>query len=278
MLPTPSDIFLEHLSLVERIITTVCRGRGMNAAETEEFSGFVKLRLIENDYAIIRAFRERSSFGTYLTTVVSRLLNDHRNHEWGKWHDSAQAKRLGKLAIDLERLIVRDSRSLDEAFGILGPEYPEITRATLEEIAARFPKRHRRKMVRLDEQPDSAIITKPDDAIASTEVAECVSRVVNVFVRGLSKEDQLLFQLRFGSEIPVPQIANTLHQDAQSLYRRLRTHMSALRTALEYEGVSARDVACLIGSDAAILDFQLKDGGGRPSNDVEPGAAPEEDV
>jgi RNA polymerase sigma factor (sigma-70 family) len=276
MLPKASDTLLEHLPLVERIITNVCRRRGMDAAQTEEFAAFVKLRLVENDYAIIRAFKERSSFGTYMTTVVSRLLNDYRNHEWGKWHDSAEAKRHGTLAIDLERCIVRDSRTLDEAYGALLPKYPNITRTVLEEIAARFPNRHRRKMLSLDEHPDKEIGTDPTDLVASAELAECISRVVNIFIRGLPKEDQRLLQLRFGSDMPVPQIGKVLHQDAQSLYRRLRTHMGGLRAALEAAGVSAHDVGRLIGCDAAIFDFRLKTGGGRPSN--ENGTAPEEDV
>jgi RNA polymerase sigma factor (sigma-70 family) len=275
MPPPPSDLLLEHLTLIERIISTVCRGRGMDTTQIEDFSGFVNLKLVENDYAIIRAFKERSSFGTYMTTVVSRLLKDHRNHEWGKWHDSAEAKRLGSLAIDLERLIVRDSRSLDDALAALAPKYPGLTRATLEDIAARFPKRYRRKMVRLVDQADSRAVTD-EDTVAAAELAECISRVVNTFVNGLSRDDKILFQLRFGCDMPVPQIAKVLDVDVQSLYRRLRTHTGALRVALEAAGVSAEDVARLIGSDIAIFDFQLKSGGGRPSN--EGGAAPEEDV
>jgi RNA polymerase sigma factor (sigma-70 family) len=275
-MPPPSDILLEHLALVERIVSTVCRKRGMDGHQIEEFSAFVKLRLVENDYAIIRAFRERSSFGTYMTTVVSRLLNDHRNHEWGKWRDSAEAKRQGNLAIDLERLIVRDSHSLDEALAILAPKYLGLTRETLEEIATRFPKRHRRRTVSLQEQPESKAVTEPHDPVTHTELAKSISQVVNRFVQSLSKEDQVLIQLRFGCDMPVPQIARTLHEDTQSLYRRLRTHMGSLRVALEAAGVSAQDVARLIGSDDAVLDFQLKSGGGRPSNGG--GAAPEEDV
>lgn len=276
MLPKPSDTLLEQLPLVERIIATVCRGRRMDAAATEEFAAFVKLRLVENDYAIIRAFKERSSFGTYMTTVVSRLLNDYRNHEWGKWHDSAEAKRHGELAIELERCIVRDSRTLDEAYALLRTRHPGITRADLEEIATRFPPRHRRKMVSLEDHPETESVAETDDAVANAELAACISRVVNDFVRELSKEDRRVIQLRFGCDMPVPQIATALGQDAQALYRRLRTHMGGLRRALEAAGVSAHDVGRLIGSDAAILDFRLKSGGVRPSN--ENGTAPEEDV
>jgi hypothetical protein len=208
--------------------------------------------------------------------VVARLLNDYRNHEWGKWHDSREATRLGQLAVELERLTIRDGRSLDEALLLLGPKYPGTTRAALEALAGRFPQRQRRRTVSLDDAGERTANHDPGEAVANSEVASCISRVVNAFVRDLPEDDQLLLQLRFASEMPVPQIAQVLHQDTQALYRRLRAHTGMLRGALEAAGIRAADVAKLIGSDGAILDFRLKSKDRRPSNDEEPGTPEEE--
>jgi RNA polymerase sigma factor (sigma-70 family) len=276
-MPPPSDILLEHLPLVERIIRKVCGGR-MDASHIEEFSGFVRLRLIENDYAILRAFIGRSSIGTYLTTVVARLLNDYRNHEWGKWHASAEAKRQGNLGLDLERLIVRDARPLNEAFRILLPDYPGITKAELEELAARFPKRHRRRMVGLDQRPEPSVASGAHDVVSDAETGALISKVVCAFIDRLPGKDQLLLQFRFEGDMTVPEIAKSLGEDAQSLYRRLRLRFAELREELEKAGVSLADAAKLIGSDGAVLDFKLKNKGRRPSNEDDPGAAPEEDA
>lgn len=272
---TPSDILLDHLKVIERIIRSLCRG-AMDASQMEEFFGFVKLRLVENDYAIVRAFQGRSSFGTYLTTVVARLLNDYRNHEWGKWHDSAEAKRQGDLAVDLERLIGRDKRSIDDALVILQRKYPGVTKAMIEQLAERFPKRHGRRRVGLDQRPEPSV-ADTGDSLANRETAALISEVVSAFIEQLPKEDQLLFQLRFECDMPVPQIANSMRKDAQRLYRLLQTHFGALRRKLEGAGVSAADVDRLTGSDS-VLDFKRKSGGRRPSNDEDPGGKPEEDA
>ncbi len=47
--------------------------------------------------------------------VVQRLFLDHRNRQWGKWRPSAEAKRRGPLAILLERLVVRDGWTFEQA-------------------------------------------------------------------------------------------------------------------------------------------------------------------
>jgi RNA polymerase sigma factor (sigma-70 family) len=274
----PSETLLENLPLVMRIVKTVCRGRGMDAAQTEEFAGFVHLRLVENDYAIVQAFKERSSFGTFLTTVIGRLLNDYRNHEWGKWHPSAEAKRLGEVAVELERLIVRDQRTPAEALAILQPRFPALTKTSIEDLTTRFPQRYRRRFVGLENRRESEEIAENDE-VEDRETASRVSSAVCRYIEGLPSEDQLLLQLRFESDMPVPQIARSLKEDAQLLYRRLRKHFADLKETLERAGVSASDAARLIGSDKVLLDFDLKSRDRRPSNDVEdPGAAPEEDA
>lgn len=240
----------------------------MDAADTEEFEAFVKLRLIENDYAIIRKFEGRSSFGTFVTTVISRLLNDYRDREWGRWRNSAEAKRLGAVAKDLERLLVRDMRSLDEACAELSVRYPETPRAALEEMAGRFRARHRPKLASLADCHDTAVAPTPVD-VEKAETISTISSVVSAFIARLPEEDQLIFQLRFEEDMAVPRIALALRLDMQAVYRRLRRHFADLRAALEECGISEEDVDSLTGQDGALLDFHLKKDGERPSNEDE---------
>lgn len=260
-----SVFFLKQLPLIERIVRSVCGGRRMGRAEIEEFEAVVKLRLIENDYAVLQKFEGRSAFGTFITTVVSRLLKDYRDHEWGKWRNSAEAKRLGALAMELERMLLRDQRTLHEAFIELAPNYPGITRSSLEQLAERFPKRHRRRLVSLDERPD--VVADPDGEIETAQTAALISSIVRPFIARLPEQDQLLLQLRFEGDLPVPQIARSLHLDMQLVYRKLRGHFQDLRVELEKAGIDARDVAKLSGTDGALLDFRFKTVVPRPSNE-----------
>jgi RNA polymerase sigma factor (sigma-70 family) len=263
-MPGPSDILLEKLSLIEQILVSICHRKGMRPEEIEEFSSVVKLHLVENDYAIIRAFRGRSSFATYIAAVITRLLLDHRNREWGKWRSSAEATRLGETAVLLEKLLYRDQRSHEEAMAALVAKYPKITRAEAEALVARIPPRVRRRRVDIDDAASEA--THPESAAAErTETAMLVSSEICNFIDHLSDDDQLLIRLRFDSEMTVADIARALHLDQGVLYRRLYQLFADLRKCLESAGFRAQDVTDLIGN-TEVLDFHFKNGDVRPSD------------
>jgi RNA polymerase sigma factor (sigma-70 family) len=271
-MPEPEKFLLDNLALIEQVIASVGRRKGMDAAEIEEFGADVKLRLVSDDYAIIRAFRERSSFATYITAVVARLLLDYRNRQWGKWHASAEAERLGDVAVELEQYLYRDARSLDEAFTELARKHQGLDRAHVEALALRLPRRVRRRTVDLEEAM-SLGTTGDADSFLTAQSAAKISAVVSECIDGLAEDDQLLLRLRFDSEMTVAQISRALHIDQQMLYRRFYKLFGELRTLLERGGVAAQDVADLIGKASAILDFHTKKRKSRPSDEEESGGA-----
>jgi RNA polymerase sigma factor (sigma-70 family) len=252
----PHDLLLTHLADIEVICRRVCRTRQMSPDEIEEFSAEVKLRLVENDYAILRHYQGRSTFLTFITAVVVRLLRDYRNHQWGKWHSSAEAQRLGPLAVELERMVRREGRTIDDAAPILLSQHPGATRADLERIMDRLPPRIRRRIVPLEQ---AAVVPIANDVenIDHVETASRISAIIRRFIEALPKQDRLVFQLRFEVAMPVAQIARSLGLDVGTLYRRLYKHFDALRTALTQAGISSSEVEKLIGTDAP-LDFRLK--------------------
>src|SRR6478672_4714082 len=125
----PEKIFLESLPVIREIIAH--SARGLSRQDGEDFSQTVMVRLIEEDYRILREFKGRSSLRTYLAIAIKRMLLDYQNHLWGKWHPSAEAKRLGPTAIWLERLLYRDKLSFEEACRVILGEDPEVSRANL---------------------------------------------------------------------------------------------------------------------------------------------------
>jgi RNA polymerase sigma factor (sigma-70 family) len=246
---------LDHLALVERIISSECRGRGMTSEDTEEFRAEVMLQLIQRDYAILRKFQGRSSFGTFITTVISRLINDYRDKQWGKWRGSAAAKRLGRIAIELERMLYRDGRTLDEATSLLAGNHPELSRIQLEQLAARLPQRVRPRHVPLDHATNLSV----DETlfVERESTARQISDIVNGVVSRLPAEDRLVLQLHFTDEMPVPVIARSLALDVQALYRRLRRILEHVREQLETAGIRSADIEGIIESNAQ-LDFDLR--------------------
>lgn len=255
--------------MIERAIGFACRRYRFDLDDAEEFAAEVRLKLIENDYAVLRAWEERSGFSAYISIVVQRLALDYRIHAWGKWHSSAEAKRLGGLAVELERLLHRDGRSLDDALAVLAPKHDGVTRESLQALADRLPSRApRRRQVAIDEAeslPARADAEEPAMAGERRGVSERLSSMMSALMESLPDDDRLILQLRFEGGMTVAQIARSLQLDQKLLYRRLDRRMRELREQLERSGIAPRDVLDLIGRDDSILAFDLGKRNPRPS-------------
>jgi RNA polymerase sigma factor (sigma-70 family) len=258
-----------NLALIERAIAFACRRHGLDRDHCEEVSSTVKLRLVENDYAILRAYEQRSSFRTYISMVVQRMVLDYQNHVWGKWHASAEAKRMGEAAVELEQLLHRDGRTLEEAAVILETKHG-ATRESLRELAARLPERApRRRQVAIEDAPP--LVAPPGESVERRVVArerreraQTVSAIVAAFIAGLPQHEQLVVQLYFGG-MKMSEIARALQRDQKELYRLKDRRMAELSEQLLRAGLSPRDVLDLIGSDEVELDFGLGKPAARPS-------------
>jgi len=273
-----SDLLVRELPFIERITHVICRRLGMVADEIEEFTAEVRLRLVKNDYAVLRAYQGRTSFSTYMAAIVRRMFIDYRRHSLGKWRDSAEAQRLGPLGIDVERAIVRDGRTPQETLTLLREKHPGITIAEIERIARSLPVKIRHVRVPVEEA-ESIESTGDADRVVRMDTAARISAVVCAFIDNLPAEEQLIFRLRFDCDMTVAQISRSLHRDQQVLYRLLNKHFDALRAELTKVGVDARAVEDLIGSDSTLLDFGLKDRVARPSDEDESAeAARQEDT
>lgn len=251
----------ENLGLIDRVIRFTARRKRLDESDAEEFASIVKLRLIENDYAVIRKFRERSSFATFITIVVQNMLRDYRIHEWGKWHASAEAKRLGDLAVELEQLLHRDGRPLEEVVPLLRARYPDATRESLQALADRFPERRaRRRMVDITEAESVPVAGATDEPLMVTErerTAQKLSSAMREAIGRLPPTDRLLLQLRFDSRMTVAQIARAQQIEQKLLYRRIEKLLRDLGADLVRAGIDPRDAADLIGREGADLDFAL---------------------
>ena len=137
-------LLLDHLDLIDQIVRTTGRRRHLSAAEREDFASFVHLRLVDDDYAILRKFQNRSTLWTYLAAVIERLSLDFCAEKWGRWRPSAMAERLGPVAVMLERLVTRDSHTIEEAMEIVRTNHDVgLTDAELRRIWEQLPARVR---------------------------------------------------------------------------------------------------------------------------------------
>lgn len=259
----PETTYLQHLESIQRIAAFVARRGHLNADETGEFVQVVCVRLLEEDYSIIRKFEGRSSFSTYLTTVTLRLFHQWRVEMWGKWRPSAEAKRLGEKAITLERLITRDGFTFDEAVKTLttraGGAY---TVAELEALYVRLPLRNPRPVIVPDDSvPEvAAVDAGADERVECRERERSARRcaeALDAALKELDDEDRLILKLRYHHGCKAPEIARIVGIDQKKIYKRLDKLLAVLRRKLEAAGVSRADVDRLLGSGDQEIRLDL---------------------
>jgi len=263
------DLYLSHRDVIERALASVCRRHHLAVPDAEDFSSSFHVHLMEDDCAILKKFQGRSSIQTYLVTVISHFFQDWRNARWGKWRPSAEAKRLGPVAVQLETLLVRDRVSFDAACELLKTQdAATASRAELEAMASRFPHRARRSFVS-DEEVEAleAPGTRADDRLMERDASAAAVRasgLLRAALDALPAQDRLIVRMLVGDDMSIADIARTLKLEQKPLYRRVERLLGDLRSRLEQDGLSANDVADLLahrGFDAA--DEDDRETGGR---------------
>ena len=69
--------------MIERILPFTARRHRCDRDEAEDFAAWARLKLVDNDYAILAAYEGRADIGLYLLVVVQRLFPDYRISKWG---------------------------------------------------------------------------------------------------------------------------------------------------------------------------------------------------
>lgn len=244
---TPAQLFLDHLPHIEKVVAHLCRRYHFRKEECEDFLSHVNEKLIEDDYAVIRKFKGRSSLKTYLTVCISNLMRDYQNHLWGKWRPSAEALRLGPVAILLEKLLVRDGYSFNESVQILQVNQKvEMSWQELADIAARLPNRSPRPAEEEGEElqnrpsPNERADDKLDEQ--EREARRCrVLEILQEVRKTLPNEDQLILKNLDGG-FSVANISRTLQLEQKQLYRRIQKIYKDLRDELGRRGIRKEDL------------------------------------
>lgn len=245
-----------NLDWVDRVAASACRRAGLDPDETDEFLGLVRLRLVENDYAILGKFRGESAITTYLTVVVNSFFRDYRVSLWGRWRPSAAARRQGDLAVRLETLVYRDGYRMDQAGEKLrSGGHTDLPDRELVRLLGTLPA-HAAPRVQLGEDPletvpassgaDEALLAEEDDT-ERRAAEEALRRALD----GLPQEDRVIVRLRVWEGLSVADISRALHVPQKPLYRRLEKIFGRLREQLEGAGITREYVLRMLDDQAA---------------------------
>ena len=250
-LPDMAQLLVANFALVKRIVSGVCRDSGVQPWDECDLLGDVLLKLVDKDYAVIRAYRGECPLSLYLRTVIRRILLDRRVSEWGKWRASKKARLLGGAAVQIERLMQRDRFTRQEAIGLVTHDpRSSISSDVARSIAAELPLRVRPFTVPLesDELPshDGCPLCVLIDK-THTDRAQIIQRALRTALATLTDDERGFLHLRFGKGRKIAHIARELGLDQQALYRMYSQILCRLRRALERMNVTVEDVRPILG-------------------------------
>jgi len=246
-------LFLEHLDWVDKAASMACSSHGVWGADAEDFIACVRMKLVENDYAVVRRFLGHSELKTYLASVVVRHFVNFNRAERGRWRPSAAAERLGPPAVDLEALVRRDGYTLQQA----GETLRTAGRTTLSDAGLA------RLLDQLPERPplrpvvgepatglDGALgAWRADERVIEAETDGRRAEVLDVLetaMEQLEPEEQLIVKLHFAEGHTLANVARALRLEQKPLYRRVERLRIRLRALLESAGLVGDDVRGLL--------------------------------
>ena len=256
------QLLIDHLDLIDQIVRATGRRRHLSIVEREDFASFVKLRFVEDDYAILRKFQGRSSLWTYLASVIERLSLDFCVERWGRWRPSAMADRLGPVAVVLERLVHRDGHTVEEALEIARTNHDvPLTYHELRGLWEQLPVRKR-----TTELGEEAAEHLPSESVSDAIVMEAARKqgidrlegALQSAFAALPARDRLMIALRFDHGLSLPAIAGVLHSSVPTIHRRIDRSLKDLRTTLSRGGFDPREVSALIGHSTVVMSPILR--------------------
>lgn len=254
-------LFLDHLELIERIVRTIGRRHHLSSVDHEDFGSLVNLRLLEDDCAVLRKFRGRSSMWTYLVAVIERQVLDFLSERWGKWRPTAAADTMGPAAVLLERLVIRDGHTLGEAIEIARTNHSVgMTYAELHTLWTQLPPRTKPVGAGDDAGEEAAeTLVSTDTADAAVEEAdfrrniELLERTLDQALADLATRDRVILALRFNRGMSVIEIAKLLQSTVPTVHRRIDHSLKELRAALAKAGFLPAEVSALIGHSSIVV-------------------------
>ncbi len=246
-------LFEEHAEFIRRAVGFETRKSRFSIEDAEDFGQWVNLKLIDDGYARIRAFRGACGIRTFLNLVIRSFGRDFRIHLWGPSRDSKDAQRLGLTAMLLERLLNRDGYGLEEAIKILRENHGVAeSEDELRDMAVLLrPARPRdvsaEVLQYLPANDDAEVRVRDRER---QERKREVRRVLRLALAEVDPEDALLLKLWLKEGHSLSIIARTWRRDSAPLYRsRARALKRKLRPMFEREAMAWEDVSSVLGWD-----------------------------
>ncbi|HVG08525.1 MAG TPA: sigma-70 family RNA polymerase sigma factor [Thermoanaerobaculia bacterium] len=247
------ELYHQSLEALPPILRGLGREKRVSPEELEDLQSEIQVKLLEDDYRVLRRWDSRSSLKGYLVTVVYNVWHDWVRSEKGKVVVSAAAKRLGPPAPLLEKLLGREGFTFEEAYQLIKPGFPGLSRGEAKEIVAQIYPRRGRIFESEDvvtRQPDleptgDKRLERREKLVKKRKALALLHRILS----DLPEQDRDLLLRAHAEGVKFSCIARSLGIDQRPLYRRNEKLITKVRTILEKAGIRWEDLSEVIGID-----------------------------
>jgi len=242
------------------LINAMAEKRFGREAVAAEAALFVLEALRKEDWKILRAFSGKASFGTYLRSVVFRLLEDFSRRKYGRLQPPSWLRRLGGIWLLLYSYLCLERLTIAEAVEMSHQRFQARTKAEIERAAREIKRRitdcgsHQMIEVELDEGglPDAeeGRRRRPEEMLERHQRLELLQAVWAAamtpgdfeksspagkvdFPFQLTSQEKLLIRMRYVDGLTVAKIAALLGCSRHRINGRLRRLLMRLRRVLE---------------------------------------------
>ncbi len=185
-----------------KLIESICLRRFNYTEEGHECYVYVLDKLMVNNYAMINAFKGRSTFKTYLFSIVTRLTIDFHRHRYGKTSKKSNPEQPPPKKLRLKIVSVIDPENMSD-----------------------------------EEHLAETVMNREDE-----EAKKRLEGIVKSQLSELSPEDRLLLKMKYEDNFKVSEIAEILKLDQKKTYRKINTLLSNFKEVFIKEGFNINNI------------------------------------
>ncbi len=260
MIAPPRDyrrLLVDNLPRLRQLVQRTCARRAL-LHEADDVLSAVTIKLLERDCAAMRQYDGRGSFCGFLARIVDRFVLDYQTHEWGKWRPSAEARRLGRAAVLLDRMVSRDGVPAAEATAMVAAHLrlPAAEVLQMQEKLTATTVRRRRPRRCGDAVPMAAAPTLacPVEREERTRDAAVVRQALGSALGSLDDAARRLVDMRYVRGMTVRDIALALGADQKQLYREYDRLLARMRRYLTRYGLDACAMRLLLADGECVIE------------------------
>ncbi|MCP4756891.1 MAG: sigma-70 family RNA polymerase sigma factor [Proteobacteria bacterium] len=253
----PIKLFEDNLPLIDEVIGIIGFKRNLDKTEAADFRSDVHLKLIDNDYKAIRDFKGEASFRTYLFCKIQSIFIDKLRAEKGRWRSSEPAKKMGKMAELLEKLLYNEHHSFEAAYEIicirhqnLGVELPD--REDLEKMATGLKTKMGRPRISSFEGQLDNVQSSMEPADEAMEIQDLkpkkkrIDALTKSVEQTLTAEDKLILKMHFKDKHSISTISRIMKKKRHQVDRRLKEILLEFKKKIIAEGIDKNEVMDVI--------------------------------